>query len=147
MPSSPFRAGTDAACGTSLDSTESFTILSVRGTNAQETMNMIQLTPTAASKVKGILEVEKENIANGGLRVYVQGGGCSGFSYGMVLDEVAEDDEVFEFEGVKVIVDQMSLKHLDNATIDYKEDLMGGGFAIKNPNAKSTCGCGSSFSS
>lgn len=108
---------------------------------------MIQLTPTAASKVKGILEVEKENIANGGLRVYVQGGGCSGFSYGMVLYEVAEDDEVFEFEGVKVIVDQMSLKHLDNATIDYKEDLMGGGFAIKNPNAKSTCGCGSSFSS
>ena len=65
----------------------------------------------------------------------------------MVLDEVADDDEVFEFEGVKVIVDQMSLKHLDNATIDYKEDLMGGGFAIKNPNAKSTCGCGSSFSS
>ncbi len=108
---------------------------------------MIQLSPTAATKVKGILEVEKENIANGGLRVYVQGGGCSGFSYGMVLDEVAEDDEVFEFEGVKVIVDQMSLKHLDNATIDYKEDLMGGGFAIKNPNAKSTCGCGSSFSS
>ena len=108
---------------------------------------MIQLTPTAATRVKGILEVEKENIVNGGLRVYVQGGGCSGFSYGMVLDEVAADDEVFEFEGVKVIVDQMSLKHLDNATIEYKEDLMGGGFAIKNPNAKSTCGCGTSFSS
>ena len=106
---------------------------------------MIQLTPTAASKVKGILEVEKENIANGGLRVYVQGGGCSGFSYGMVLDEVAEDDEVFEFEGVKVIVDPMSMKYLENAEVDYKEDLMGGGFAIKNPNATSTCCCGHSF--
>ena len=108
---------------------------------------MITLTATAAAKVKGILEQEKESLKEGALRIYVQGGGCSGFSYGMVLDEVAEDDEVFEFEGVKVIVDQMSLKHLDNATIDYKEDLMGGGFAIKNPNAKSTCGCGSSFSS
>jgi iron-sulfur cluster assembly accessory protein len=107
---------------------------------------MISLTAVAATKVKGILEVEKENMQNGGLRVYVQGGGCSGFSYGMVLDEVAEDDQVFEMEGVKVIVDSMSLKHLENATIDYKEDLMGGGFAIKNPNAKSTCGCGHSFS-
>lgn len=107
---------------------------------------MISLTPVAATKVKGILDVEKENMTNGGLRVYVQGGGCSGFSYGMVLDEVAEDDQVFEMEGVKVIVDPMSLKHLENATIDYKEDLMGGGFAIKNPNAKSTCGCGHSFS-
>ena len=108
---------------------------------------MLTLTAGAAQKVKGILEQEKESLPQGGLRIYVQGGGCSGFQYGMVLDEVAEDDEVFEFEGVKVIVDQMSLKHLDNATIDYKEDLMGGGFAIKNPNAKSTCGCGSSFSS
>ena len=108
---------------------------------------MIQLTPTAATKVKGILEVEKENIANGGLRVYVQGGGCSGFSYGMVLDEVAEDDEVFEFEGVKVIVDQMSLMYLVGTEVDYVEGLQGAGFKVENPNVIAACGCGSSFSS
>jgi iron-sulfur cluster assembly protein len=106
---------------------------------------MITLTPVAAAKVKGILEQEKENLPQGGLRIYVQGGGCSGFQYGMVLDEVAEDDQVIEADGIKVIVDPMSLRHLDGAEVDYKEDLMGGGFAIKNPNAKSTCGCGHSF--
>jgi iron-sulfur cluster assembly accessory protein len=106
---------------------------------------MISLTTTAAEKVKGILEQEKGNIPQGGLRVYVQGGGCSGFQYGMVLDEAAEGDEVFEIEGVKVIVDPMSLRYLEGAEVDYKEDLLGGGFAVKNPNATSTCGCGHSF--
>ena len=106
---------------------------------------MITLTANAAAKVKGILEQEKESLPQGGLRIYVQGGGCSGFQYGMVLDEVAEGDQVLELEGVKVIVDPMSLRHLEGAEVDYKEDLMGGGFAIKNPNAKSTCGCGHSF--
>ena len=90
-------------------------------------------------------EAAKSNIPAGGLRIYVQGGGCSGFSYGMVLDEAAEGDQVFEKEGVKVIVDSMSLRYLEGAEVDYKEDLMGGGFAIKNPNATSTCGCGHSF--
>ena len=106
---------------------------------------MINLTTAASEKVKGILEQEKQSIPQGGLRIYVQGGGCSGFQYGMVLDEVAEDDQVIEADGIKVIVDPMSLRHLDGAEVDYKEDLMGGGFAIKNPNAKSTCGCGHSF--
>lgn len=106
---------------------------------------MINLTPAAAQKVKGIMEQEKENLPQGGLRIYVQGGGCSGFTYGMVLDEAADGDEIFEMEGVKVIVDPMSLRHLEGAQVDYKEDLMGGGFAIKNPNAVSTCGCGHSF--
>jgi len=106
---------------------------------------MITLTAAAANKVKGILDQEKESLPQGGLRIYVQGGGCSGFQYGMVLDEVAEDDQVIEAEGIKVFVDPMSLRHLDGAEGDYKEDLMGGGFAIKNPNAKSTCGCGHSF--
>lgn len=106
---------------------------------------MINLTATAAQKVKGILEQEKDNIPEGGLRIYVQGGGCSGFQYGMVLDEVADGDEVFEQAGVKLIVDPMSLRYLEGAEVDYKEDLMGGGFAIKNPNATSTCGCGHSF--
>ena len=106
---------------------------------------MINITPTAREKVKAVMEQEKESMPQGGLRIYVQGGGCSGFSYGMVLDEVSEGDQVFEREGVKVIVDPMSMKYLENAEVDYKEDLMGGGFAIKNPNATSTCGCGHSF--
>jgi len=106
---------------------------------------MINLTTAAATKVKGIMEKEKENIPQGGLRIYVQGGGCSGFSYGMVLDEAAEGDQVYEIDGIKVIVDPMSLRYLEGAQVDYKEDLMGGGFAIKNPNATSTCGCGHSF--
>jgi iron-sulfur cluster assembly accessory protein len=104
---------------------------------------MINLTANATQKVKAILE--QENDASSGLRIYVQGGGCSGFSYGMVLDAAAEGDEVLEKEGVKVIVDPMSRKYLEGAEVDYKDDLMGGGFAIKNPNAKSTCGCGHSF--
>ena len=106
---------------------------------------MIQLTSAAATKVKGILEQEKANIPQGGLRIYVQGGGCSGFQYGMVLDEAADGDQIFDIDGVKVIVDPMSLRYLEGAEVDYKEDLMGGGFAIKNPNATSTCGCGHSF--
>jgi len=106
---------------------------------------MIHITDVAAQKVKGILEQEKESIPQGGLRIYVQGGGCSGFQYGMVLDEAAEGDQIFEDRGIKVIVDPMSLRYLEGAEVDYKEDLMGGGFAIKNPNASSTCGCGHSF--
>jgi iron-sulfur cluster assembly accessory protein len=106
---------------------------------------MINITEAAAQKVKGILEQEKQSIPQGGLRIYVQGGGCSGFQYGMVLDEAADGDQTFEYEGIKVIVDPMSLRYLEGAEVDYKEDLMGGGFAIKNPNAVSTCGCGHSF--
>jgi iron-sulfur cluster assembly accessory protein len=106
---------------------------------------MISLTTKAAEKVKGILDQEKASLPQGGLRIYVQGGGCSGFQYGMVLDEVADGDEILEVQGIKVIVDPMSLRYLDNAEVDYKDDLLGGGFAIKNPNATSTCGCGHSF--
>src|SRR5436309_2920068 len=117
----------------------------VRSLSRRRARLMINLTAAAAEKVKGILEQEKTNIPQGGLRIYVQGGGCSGFSYGMVLDEAADGDEVVEVAGVKVIVDPMSLRYLEGAEVDYKEDLMGGGFAIKNPNATSTCGCGHSF--
>lgn len=106
---------------------------------------MINLTSAASEKVKGILEQEKPNLPQGGLRIYVQGGGCSGFSYGMVLDEAGDEDQIFEADGIKVIIDPMSVRFLEGAEVDYKEDLMGGGFAIKNPNAKSTCGCGQSF--
>jgi iron-sulfur cluster assembly accessory protein len=106
---------------------------------------VINLSTVAAEKVKGIL-AQEASLKDGGLRIYVQGGGCSGFQYGMALDEVGEGDQTFELQGVKVIVDPMSMRYLDGAEVDYKEDLMGGGFAIKNPQAKSTCGCGSSFS-
>ena len=106
---------------------------------------MIDFTTAAADKVKGLLEKEKEGLPGGGLRIFVQGGGCSGFRYGMALDEATEDDEVFEQNGIKVIVDTMSLRYLDGAEVDYKEDLMGGGFAVNNPNAVTTCGCGHSF--
>src|SRR5262249_52865319 len=82
----------------------------VRRARARRALAMITLTTNAAQKVKGILEQEKENIPQGGLRIYVQGGGCSGFSYGMVLDEAADGDQVFEREGIKVIVDPMSLR-------------------------------------
>lgn len=81
------------------------------------------------------------------LRVFVQGGGCSGFSYGFTFDEQqAEDDFLFERGSVKMLVDSLSYQYLVGATVDYKEDLMGAQFVIKNPNATTTCGCGSSFS-
>lgn len=120
-------------------------IAEARGLPHEECDAMISITTAAAQKVKGILDQEKESLPQGGLRIYVQGGGCSGFSYGMVLDEAAEEDQILDVDGVKVIVDPMSLRYLEGAEVDYKEDLMGGGFAIKNPNAKSTCGCGQSF--
>ena len=81
------------------------------------------------------------------LRVFVQGGGCSGFSYGFTFDEVQnEDDFDFKYEEVSVIVDAMSMQYLQGSTIDYREDTMGSSFVINNPTAVSTCGCGSSFS-
>jgi len=109
---------------------------------------MITLTENAAQKVKGILEQEKENIPAGGLRIYVQGGGCSGFQYGMMIDENGQGagDQVFESHGVKLFVDPISIQYLKNAEVDFVDTITGGGFTIKNPNATSTCGCGSSFS-
>jgi len=81
------------------------------------------------------------------LRVFVQGGGCSGMSYGFTFEEVQnEDDFDFAYEDVKVVVDSMSMQYLQGASIDYKEDLMGASFVINNPQAQTTCGCGSSFS-
>ena len=81
------------------------------------------------------------------LRVFVQGGGCSGFSYGFTLDEVqAEDDFDFAYGDIKVLVDSMSMQYLQGSEIDYRDDVMGSSFVINNPAAKTTCGCGSSFS-
>jgi len=106
---------------------------------------MITLTDTAASKVKELLESEgNPELA---LRVAVRPGGCSGFAYEMFFDsDVASDDELTEFAGVKVIVDPSSAQLLTGATLDYKDGLQQAGFSINNPNATRSCGCGQSFS-
>jgi len=106
---------------------------------------MIQLTENAASKVKEIMT--QQDPMPGALRVAVVGGGCSGFSYHMAFDNTENpSDNVYDFAGVKVLVDQMSEMYLDGVQIDYIESLEGAGFKFNNPNVKSTCGCGSSFS-
>ena len=106
---------------------------------------MINVTPTAAEKISELLT--EENKLNAGLRVFVQGGGCSGFQYGFTFDEIANDDDtVMTKNGVSLLIDAMSYQYLVGAEIDYKEDLQGAQFVIKNPNATTTCGCGSSFS-
>ena len=102
-------------------------------------------TESAAAKVKEL--VEEEGNPELKLRVFVQGGGCSGFQYGFTFDEVVnEDDTQMEKGGVTLLIDAMSLQYLVGAEIDYKDDLSGAQFVIKNPNATTTCGCGSSFS-
>jgi iron-sulfur cluster insertion protein len=91
--------------------------------------------------------VAEEGNPNLMLRVFVQGGGCSGMSYGFTFDEMQnEDDFDFSYEDVKIVVDSMSMQYLQGASIDYKEDMMGASFVINNPQAQTTCGCGSSFS-
>lgn len=104
----------------------------------------INLTDSAVATVRNLL-VQKE-VPNHGLRVFVSGGGCSGMQYGMALEaEPRSYDHVIERDGVRVFVDPTSMMYLNNATIDYEESIMGGGFKIENPNAASSCGCGHSF--
>jgi iron-sulfur cluster assembly accessory protein len=108
---------------------------------------MINVTETAASKINELLV--EENKVGAGLRVFVQGGGCSGFQYGLMIDEGDGDaaaDQVFEVNGVRLVVDPISIRYLNGAEVDFVDSVTGGGFTIRNPNAKSTCGCGSSFS-
>jgi iron-sulfur cluster insertion protein len=106
---------------------------------------MISLKPSAVAKVRDLLA--EQNDPNLKLRIFVQGGGCSGFSYGFTFDEVVnEDDFDLDFEGVHLLVDSMSNHYLDGAEVDYVEELMGSQFKINNPNAATSCGCGSSFS-
>ena len=105
---------------------------------------MITISESAKSKIKDILL--EENNPKVSLRTFVQGGGCSGFSYGFTLDEeMNEDDFEIPLDGFRVLVDSMSMQYLSGAEIDYKEELMGSSFSIKNPNANHTCGCGYSF--
>lgn len=106
--------------------------------------DMMVITDAAVSK---ITEIMREEPANTKLRTFVQGGGCSGFQYGFTLDEdQGDDDFVIEKSGITILVDSMSMQYLHGAVIDYREDAMGSSFSIKNPNATTTCGCGSSFS-
>ena len=100
----------------------------------------------AAAKVRAML-VDNTDDGDSMLRVYIEGGGCSGFQYGFELDSaVEEDDLVIENGDVKLLVDPLSIQYLSGGMVDYKEDLQGSRFVIDNPNAKSTCGCGASFS-
>jgi len=104
----------------------------------------ITVTEAAAKTVRDLLA--QKNVPDYGLRVFVSGGGCSGMQYGMALEAEARPyDHVIEQDGIKIFVDPTSMMYLNNATIDYEESLMGGGFKIENPNAVSSCGCGSSF--
>lgn len=105
----------------------------------------ITLTKRAAQELTELIQAE--NKTNAALRVWVAGGGCSGLTYGMALDdnEPEEGDQQFEHEGVRIVVDSLSLQYMEGAQVDYVDDVMGGGFKIENPNATNTCGCGSSF--
>jgi len=110
-----------------------------------EMQDPLMFTDNAANKVKQL--IEEEGNADLKLRVFVSGGGCSGFQYGFTFDEVAnEDDTVMSKNGVQLLIDPMSFQYLVGAEIDYQENLEGSQFVIKNPNATTTCGCGSSFS-
>jgi iron-sulfur cluster assembly accessory protein len=109
-------------------------------------IQMINVTAGAAEKISELLS--EENKLDAGLRVFVQGGGCSGFQYGLMIEEgegATDSDQIFQSNGVKLYVDPISIRYLTGAEVDFIDNITGGGFTIKNPNAKSTCGCGSSF--
>ena len=106
---------------------------------------MINVSEVAAVKISELLAEEKRT--GSGLRVFVQGGGCSGFQYGLMIEENGQGagDQVFESHGIKLFVDPISVRYLKGAEVDFVDTMTGGGFTIKNPNATSTCGCGQSF--
>ena len=113
---------------------------------ATQVAKPIIVTDTAAGKISTLLAEDQKT--NAGLRVFVQGGGCSGFQYGLMIEEGAGDaeaDRIFKSNGVTLFVDPISIRYLTGAEVDFVDNLTGGGFTIKNPNAKSTCGCGQSF--
>jgi iron-sulfur cluster assembly protein len=104
---------------------------------------MVTLTEIATKKVTEFLSTEEH--AEAGLRVAVKGGGCSGFQYQLALDETKDGDQVFVHEGIRILVDEQSLRYVDGSVVDYTESLMGAGFQVNNPNVVAACGCGSSF--
>jgi iron-sulfur cluster insertion protein len=125
-------------------STDTATV-SIQTNEVQSSIDPILFTDKAADKVAEL--IAEEGNPHLKLRVFVQGGGCSGFQYGFTFDEIMnEDDTLVNKSGVSLLIDAMSYQYLLGAEIDYKEDLQGAQFVIKNPNATTTCGCGSSFS-
>jgi len=105
---------------------------------------MVNVSAAAASRITELLA--EENKPASGLRVFVQGGGCSGFQYGLMIEETPGDtDQVFESNGIRLYIDPISVRYLKGAEVDYVDNISGGGFTIHNPNAVSTCGCGHSF--
>ncbi len=114
--------------------------------STQQPLPTISLSPVAASEVKRFMQQESVVETQGGLRVSVQPGGCSGFKYGLLIeDQPAEDDLVLDQSGFRVFVDPFSAQYLSGVTIDYVSSMQGSGFTFKNPNATGGCGCGSSF--
>jgi iron-sulfur cluster assembly protein len=110
----------------------------------EKTTDVINLTDGAADRVRQL--INERNLEGYALRVFVSGGGCSGYQYGMGLDDKPREDDLrFEFHDVQVIIDPLSMSYMTGSTIDYVDDLMGGGFKIENPNAVASCGCGHSF--
>lgn len=104
-------------------------------------------TEHAAAKVRTMVETELQHTDEPMLRVYIEGGGCSGFQYGFEFEKATDEDDImFERDGVKLLVDPLSMQYLAGGTVDFKDDLEGSRFVIDNPNASSTCGCGASFS-
>ena len=104
---------------------------------------MIDMTDMAATKIKHL--TTEKGIADGGLRVKVVGGGCSGLTYKMDIDQRRDGDKVFEHEGARLVVDRKSFLYLNGTVLDYRDELMSAGFVLQNPNVKRSCGCGSSF--
>ncbi len=111
--------------------------------NSETQTALITITSAAAEKVRELLDAEGNPEL--GLRIFVAGGGCSGLQYGMTLDETQESDSIFETQGVRVLIDEMSAEYISGSEVDYVDSLMGAGFTVNNPNAVSTCGCGHSF--
>ncbi len=123
---------------------ETETLQSLSLPTAMEEPFEISLTPKAIEKVKAFAQGNKESEGKG-FRVYVQGGGCSGFSYGFNFDESREGDTIVPVGDINVLVDPVSVPYLKHAVVDYTESMQGSGFSVQNPNAKGSCGCGSSF--
>ena len=113
--------------------------------SAEEHSDALRLTSNLASRKVVELAIA-QNKPDAALRVYIEGGGCSGFQYGFKFDLAEADDIVFDAMGAKVVIDPLSLQYLEGAEVDYKVDLQGSRFVINNPNAQTTCGCGASFS-
>jgi iron-sulfur cluster assembly protein len=106
---------------------------------------MVTITDIAVTKIKDYVEGQDKSIDDAGLRVGVKGGGCSGFTYSLAIDEKREGDHIFESNGIKVLVDDLSLRYVDESEVDYIDGLSGAGFQVNNPNVVAACGCGSSF--